>query len=75
MMEDDGAGGRQQERAEGNRVDEGGQMTTDLQSTIDGCGKGGQGCSCEGMNGAIYCHVDNGGGSKVGGNGRAVVDN
>ncbi len=41
MMEDDGAGGRQQERAEGNGVDEGQQMTTDQQTTIDGSGKGG----------------------------------
>jgi hypothetical protein len=48
MMEDDGAGGGQQERVEGNRVNKGQQTTTDQQSTIDGSGKGGWGYSCEG---------------------------
>jgi hypothetical protein len=48
MIEDDGAGGRQQEKVEGNGVDEGQQTTTDQQSTIDGSGNGGQGYSCEG---------------------------
>ncbi len=49
MMKDDGAGGRQQERAEGNGVDEGQQTTTDQQSTVDGSGKEGSwGYSCEG---------------------------
>ncbi len=45
MMEDDGAGGGQQEKVEGNGVDEGQLTITDQQSTIDGSGKGGQGYS------------------------------
>jgi hypothetical protein len=47
MMEGDGAGGGQQERVEGNRVDEGQQTTTDLQSLIDWSCKGGRGYSCK----------------------------
>jgi hypothetical protein len=35
-------------QVEGNQADEGGQTTTDQQSTIDGSGKGGQGYSCDG---------------------------
>jgi hypothetical protein len=48
MMEDDGASGRQQERVEGDGVNEGQKTATDQQSTIDGSGKGRQGYSCEG---------------------------
>jgi hypothetical protein len=47
MMGDDGAGSRQQDRVEGNRVDKGQQTATDQQSIIDGSGKGRQGYSCE----------------------------
>jgi hypothetical protein len=80
MMEDDGAGGRQQERAEGNGVDEGRQTTTDQQSTTDGSGKGGRGCTVKAkaapaVNVAFRRRVDHGSGRNVGADGRAAVDN
>ncbi len=76
-MDDDGAGGGQQERAEGIKVDEGRQTTSDQQSTIDGSGKGGRGYSCEneGCGGGEWSVPDHGGGGKVGNDSRAAVYN
>ncbi len=80
MMEDDGAGGRQQERVKGNGVDEGGQTQKINNQLLMGVAKAGGDTAVKAkaaltVNGAFCCHVDHGRGRKVGAKSRAAVEN
>jgi hypothetical protein len=80
MIEDDGAGGGRQERVEGNGVDKGQQTTQINNQSLMGVANAGGNTAVKAKavlvrNGAFCCRVENGGGRKVGNDGRAAVDN